>query len=78
MSSSCCRHVKLTSPQTSVLRAVVSKEFVQQQDYTELRANAARFFKTRLPVLKDVWGFAEEEHGGGKATVGGTGRQGQR
>ena len=61
---------KLTAPQTSVLRAVVGKQYVQQQDYTELRANAARFFKTRLPVLKDVWGFAEEDRGGGKAIVG--------
>ena len=56
-------------PETTVLRVVVGKELVKAQDYTDLRASAARFLKARNPLIKDIWGMAEEDPGGGRAIV---------
>ena len=60
---------KMVAPETTVLRMICAKDFMGQQDYTQVRANPKRFLQTRQLLVKDVWELAEEERFG-KAVVG--------
>ena len=55
---------KKVSAKTAVLRIVAVKTLMQQQDFTEVRANAKRYLQRKFNLLKDVWGMAEEKRYG--------------